>query len=240
MTLGSITARNAALDACYGGLHASNWPATLWVHLYGGNPTTGGPELSSAGGYAPTSFPNDDSGWSPATGGQKINASTPTFPVSTGAWSAAASYFWLTDSESSLPAPSTPTVTPEGATGASSWQYVVTALNAVGETTPSGIGVTTSGVTALSTTDYNAIAWAAVTDASSYNVYRLTAGVFELIGNTTGTTFDDTGQNPTAQNPPASNGTMTLLDGGPLASPIFVPASGYTISFPPGTIVIAD
>jgi len=103
--------------------------------------------------------------------------------------------------------PQAPSVTPEGTTGSTTYEYVITALLVDAETTPSPIGSTTTGNATLSATNYNAISWAGVVGASSYNVYRLTAGVFELIGNTTATTFDDTGQAPSTQNPPTTNGT---------------------------------
>jgi hypothetical protein len=102
MALGSTLAQNLALDACYGSSHASVWPATLYLRLYNGNPMTGGTELTGAGGYAPVAMVNDSTHWPNASGGQKSNGVTLAFPTSSGAWSSAATYFWLTDGTGNL------------------------------------------------------------------------------------------------------------------------------------------
>lgn len=243
MSLGSTKARNMSLDACYGDAHSSTWPATIWLHLFVSDPTQGGIELTSAGGYAPVSAANSTANFPDASGGQKTTATAMDFAASTGAWSGPADYWWFTDSQTALVAPTSPTVTPTGTSGSAAWYYVVTALNSEGETTASGIGMTAAGAAVLSATNYNALTWAAVTGASAYNVYRSTtgaAGTFNLIASPVGNSYDDTGATATAPVPPTSNTTQTLLDGGPLRVPIIVGTTpGYVVSFPAGSIVIS-
>jgi hypothetical protein len=240
MTLGSVKAKNMALDASYGGGRATNWPGTVWLHLFAGDPTTGAAEING-GGYAPVSVPNDTTHWPAAAGGLKVNGQTISFPVSTAAWSAPATFFWMSDSGTQLLAPPVPTVTNVGTAGTTNAQYVVTVLNALGETTPSGIGVTTTGNANLTTSNYNVIAWTAVTGATGYNVYKLVGSAFEFLATTTATSYHDTGATPIAtENPPISNTTMTLLDGGPLSVPLRVVASGVIVGFPPSSLVIGS
>lgn len=101
MSLGSVTAKDASLDACYGDNASSVWPSTVYLRLYNTNPTLGGTELSG-GGYAAVAVTNNSDNWPDASAGQKMNGETFSFPTSTGAWSAAATYFWLTDSDFNL------------------------------------------------------------------------------------------------------------------------------------------
>jgi hypothetical protein len=225
------------LDACYGDNHASNWPATIWLHIFQGDPTLGALELTG-GGYAAVSASNDSASYPDAAGGSKSTGVDFDFATSTGPWSAPGTYWYFTDSATSLLPPAAPTVTNVGTAGTTNWQYVVTVVNSAGETTPSGIGVTVTGNAVLTGGNYNHIAWSAVGGAASYNVYRLVAGVFDLIGNTSGTSFNDTGGSATTP-APMSNTTMTLLDGGPLRLPILVLSAGYGVTFPAGSITIA-
>jgi len=115
-----------------------------------------------------------------------------------------------------LPPPSSPSVTPVGAAGTTTYDYVITAQRGAGETLPSAPGQTTTGVATLSTTDYNSLSWAGTSDAESYGVYRYSATTqtYQLIGTASGTTFDDTGQAPSTQTPPTSPSmTVTLFEG---------------------------
>lgn len=61
-----------------------------------------------------------------------------------------------------LTPPSTPTVTPEGTTGSTTYSYEVVATNAYGSTKPSTSGSTTTGNATLSSTNYNRVAWGGV------------------------------------------------------------------------------
>lgn len=239
MTLGSVKGKNISLDACYGSGHASDWPSTVYLHLFAGDPTIGAPEVSG-GGYAPVTITNDSTHWPNAMGGLKVNGISETLPTSTGPWSAPATYFWLTDSATQLLPPMSPVVTNVGAAGVTNAQYVVTVLNSEGETTPSGIGVTVTGNAVLNGSNYNHIVWSAVSGASSYNVYKLVGGVFVFLHNTSSTSYNDQGAATTTQTPPVSNTTMTLLDGGPLSTPIRVLAAGAVVTFMPSSIVIGD
>ncbi len=42
MSLGSVKAQNISLDACYGSNHSSEWPSTIYLHLFVSDPTQGG------------------------------------------------------------------------------------------------------------------------------------------------------------------------------------------------------
>ncbi|MBT9168339.1 MAG: hypothetical protein DDT19_01684 [Syntrophomonadaceae bacterium] len=96
-----------------------------------------------------------------------------------------------------LPTPGTPTVTPQGTTGTTTWSYRITARSSVGETLASTAGTTTTGNAILGATDFNRITWSAVAGAVDYRIYRTTAGgtpsTTGLIGTTASLIFDDTG-----------------------------------------------
>jgi hypothetical protein len=239
MSLGSVRARDMCLDANYGSQHASNWPSTVYLHMFQGDPTLGAPEISG-GGYAPISVPNDSSHWPNATSGLKVNGQAEAFPTSTGAWSAPATYFWITDAAAQLLPPAAPTVTNVGTAGVTNAQYVVTVLNALGESTPSGIGVTTTGNATLGVSNYNHLTWSAVAGATGYNIYKLVGGAFVFLATTTLTSYNDEGAATGSQTAPVANTTMTLLDGGPLSVPIRVLGAGAIVEFPPSSIVIGD
>ncbi|HET9174671.1 MAG TPA: hypothetical protein VFN56_05355 [Candidatus Saccharimonadales bacterium] len=100
-------------------------------------------------------------------------------------------------------------VTPVGATGSSPWSYEVIGVDSKGNLLPGpySAGETDIGNSTLSSSNYNQISWSSIPGAVSYNVYRtgnfwvdLSLG---LIGNTTGTTFNDTGLTATGT-PPSS------------------------------------
>jgi hypothetical protein len=124
-------------------------------------------------------------------------------------------------------APTVTTSTTGGSIAASTaMTYGVTALNAQGESTESA---TTSITTGSSTaTNSNTITWTAVSGATSYNIYQ--GG--KLIGNTSGTSFTDTGY-PGGVAAPTVNGTGTT------AYPLLVPVAGilHPIWHPSGLTV---
>lgn len=72
---------------------------------------------------------------------------------------------------SAINAPNAPTVTRTGTTGTYSFSYKVTAVTAVGETTPSSAGSDNLNQATLDTTSYMSVSWSAVTDAIGYNLY---------------------------------------------------------------------
>jgi len=82
-------------------------------------------------------------------------------------------------------------------------------------------------------TNSNAISWSAYSGAASYNVYRGTAGgvsglgTYGLIGNTTSTSFTDTGQTAGAGLPGSSNQAFTVM---PFSSVVTDTANGWDIS----------
>ncbi|MDL2342454.1 MAG: right-handed parallel beta-helix repeat-containing protein, partial [Patescibacteria group bacterium] len=124
----------------------------------------------------------------------------------------------------------TPAITNQGAAGAVSYSYVVTAITKDGyETTVSPTGTTATGNATLNGTNFNRITFAHVSGAYSYNVYRTasagTPSSTGLIGNvldssqafnTNGTsasslTFDDTGLAGGAAAPTVQSGNLLVV-----------------------------
>lgn len=102
------------------------------------------------------------------------------------------------------------TATTGGTLAAATYYYKVSALNAAGETLPSG---EQSQVTTGSTSTVT-VNWAAVPGATSYRVYRGTAAGAENVYFTAGagaTSFVDTGAAGTAGTPAAANTTGSGL-----------------------------
>ena len=95
----------------------------------------------------------------------------------------------------SMAAPSAPTVTPQGTTGATTYTYKVVALNRTGATEASSAGTTTTGNATLSSSNFNRITWTAVTNATAYQVYRTVGGATTGLVATVGAVLvlDDTG-----------------------------------------------
>lgn len=103
------------------------------------------------------------------------------------------------------------TATTGGTLAAATYYYVVTALNANGETIASNeLSVVTTG-----TTSANTVSWAAVTGATGYRIYRGTAaGIYDgYVEVGAVTSYVDTGSALTAGSPPASNTTGGALVG---------------------------
>lgn len=107
-----------------------------------------------------------------------------------------------------------PSVTTVGTAGTTSYSYVVTALVGTLEAEKSQEITITTGNAVLSATNYNQISWGALANASSYNVYGRTAGAEKLLGNTSGTSFNDQGGALGTQNPPASSQVGGMWDDG--------------------------
>ena len=98
----------------------------------------------------------------------------------------------------SLSTPSAPTITNNGAAGATTWTYRVEALNRDQTSIASGAGSTATGNATLTSSNSNRVTWSAVTGATSYRIWRTvagtsptTTGAIGITGNVT--TFDDTG-----------------------------------------------
>lgn len=78
-------------------------------------------------------------------------------------------------------APNAPTVTRTGSTGTYTYSYKITAVTAVGETTPSTAGTQVANVAELDTSTYMTVSWSAVTNAIGYNVYGRKDGTWYFI-----------------------------------------------------------
>ncbi len=115
-----------------------------------------------------------------------------------------------------------PSVTPVGASGNTSYGYGVIAVGQNGGWTtcvPTLIG---TGNAELTSTNYNTISWNSVSGASSYVVFRTTSGGTDGLGNLlgtgiigmgiTGTSFNDTGISSTSANLPSSNTAASFAE----------------------------
>ena len=96
----STTAKNTVLTSLVGSSKAAGAPGTLYLALYDGNPTTTGAELGTSGGYARLAVTSNDTNFGEATAGEKANLTTFTFPTSTAAYSAPATYVVIFDASS--------------------------------------------------------------------------------------------------------------------------------------------
>ena len=105
-----------------------------------------------------------------------------------------------------LDTPATPTVTPQGTTGATSYSYKVVALAQNGVSAASAAGSTTTGNATLSASNTNRVTWVAISGASAYRIYRTvgaaTQGLIATVGGTT--TLDDTGLTGDSSTAPAT------------------------------------
>ena len=106
-----------------------------------------------------------------------------------------------------VPAPGAPTGTvgTAGSMGNGTYYYVITALDALGETIA---GTQSAGKVVTGPSGSVVLAWAAVPEAVSYKVYRTTtSGVYTTpcyLGNPTAATYTDTALNASAGAPPAA------------------------------------
>ncbi len=127
-----------------------------------------------------------------------------------------------------LPNPSAPTVTSVGSVGVSTWSYKIVVRLSDGTTTTaaSSAGSVTSGFPTLSSTNYNAVSWSAVSNASSYDVYRTAAGTSpatlgRIATGLTATSYNDQGAAGDSSTAPTVNATGGItLNGGPIILPL--------------------
>lgn len=115
--------------------------------------------------------------------------------------------------------PAAPTVTPQGTTGATTYSYRISAVNAIGETLASTAGTTATGNAALSGSNFNRVTWAGVPGAAAYKVYGRSSGSELLIATVAPTLnrYDDTGAVTPSGALPSSNTTGGRLGVGKTA-----------------------
>jgi hypothetical protein len=111
-----------------------------------------------------------------------------------------------------LTAPSSPTVAVStGTNGTYTYSYKVSAVSAVGETTPSSAVSQTATVATLDATSYMTVTWTAVSNATGYNLYGRKAGMWYFMTNVEG------------------NATLTYADKGTITpQEAFQPPEGNT------------
>ena len=108
---------------------------------------------------------------------------------------------------SQLAAPASLTATPVGTTGATTYNYSVTAIDAGGETTARAASPITTGNATLSASNYNHLAWASVDGATGYRIYRVTGSVLLAEVDAATLTYNDVGAAGTAGTAPTTNTT---------------------------------
>lgn len=96
-----------------------------------------------------------------------------------------------------------------GTLAADTYEYVVTAITATGETLPSNV----ASATIVGATGSVDLTWAAVTGATGYNVYGRQAGSLGFIGTTALLTFTDTGAVAPGAAPPTEDTSGTAPAG---------------------------
>lgn len=150
---------------------------------------------------------------------------------------AAAPYAFVTDraAGSTIAAPVVTLGAAAAGTLTGTFYWVVTALNAKGET------IASNEVSATLAAEEQTLNWAAVAGATSYNVYRGTVAGEEniLVANVAGTTYTDNGAAGTAVTPPEVNlaAVGTIFWVWTLAEPISALA-GKPIKAPAGGLII--
>ena len=111
-----------------------------------------------------------------------------------------------------LATPAAPTVTPTGTSGSTSYSYKIVAKQADGSyAAASAAGSTTTGNATLSSTNYNALSWTAVSNAASYDIYRVTGGSTQgKISNVTTNSYNDQGATGDGTTAPTINVTGAI------------------------------
>ena len=103
-------------------------------------------------------------------------------------------------------------VSTSGVAGTTNYVYQIVGVNAAGNVLPPpyAVGYTNSGNATLDASNFDTISWPSVAGAVSYNIYR-SVGVVSggLIGNTTSTTYNDTGAAATGSVPLGSAGSIS-------------------------------
>ncbi|MEK9753366.1 MAG: hypothetical protein VW338_09165 [Rhodospirillaceae bacterium] len=128
---------------------------------------------------------------------------------------------WTVSTPTFAPVIATPTggsVTPQGTTGATTYNYKVTAIadETFEESLPTAALSTSSGNATLSDTNFNRVAWSAVSGATKYDVYKDENGLYGYIGSTESTQYDDTNYEPDLERtPPQARNPFSSTDDKP-------------------------
>lgn len=104
--------------------------------------------------------------------------------------------------------PISPLVGPQGTPGATTYSYVVVAINSVGHSEASAVGTTTTGAAALTGVNFNRLTWTRVPRNEGYRVYRTVGGATQGLIATLATdveTVDDTGLAGSGATAPTDN-----------------------------------
>jgi hypothetical protein len=110
-----------------------------------------------------------------------------------------------------------------GGAGTATYEYVITAIDAAGETVASGTQVMNNAPNTLTGSNYVQLLWQPTARATSYNVYGRTPGSPQLLAHVTQPQnvvpeeffyiYNDTGAAPGVQTPPTQQPTNWLMDG---------------------------
>lgn len=176
-------------------------------------------------GYVRQTLTPDTVGWPTValSGGSYMATSAPvTFNATGGTWGPVITCCLAT---LGLVVPNGLTLTVEGLTGASTYEYVVTALSEYGETLGSTPVQVVNANANLSSYDSIELDWNNVASAVAYNVYRTasngsgTSSSTGQIATVTSSTYTDTGVTASSISPPLVDTSGKLIDAYALDDP---------------------
>lgn len=145
----------------------------------------------------------------------------PTYPVREVARVSATS--WTITDVTFAPGQAAPTgqsATQNGATGATTYNYKITAVasETYEESLPTAAATVSNGNATISATNNISVSWTAASGAVEYNVYRSVNGVYGFIGIASASSFVDTGFTPdTVDTPPITRNPFGSSDNYPSA-----------------------
>lgn len=129
-----------------------------------------------------------------------------------------------------LASPGSPSVTPQGTTGATTYQYYVVAEDRIGGTTlPSIVGSTNTGNATLTVTNFNLVQWSPVPGAACYDVLKNDTS-HSVIVCTSATQYSDTGGASSAYTTPTRNSTADDIVDGQLTAGSEVITGGVSVT----------
>jgi hypothetical protein len=124
--------------------------------------------------------------------------------------------------------PGAPTVTQSGASGITSYSYKVVAVDGCGKRTLASSSTTiTTGYSPLGGLNYNQITWTNTSPAGGYDVLRNG----QLIGHTTATLMNDTGQSATSYNNCPTPTDLTINTGSTGTNSVLEVTGTFTMGF---------
>lgn len=155
--------------------------------------------------------------WAAASGASPAsisNSSAITFPTCTAGSSTITNFGMFDTTTLPISAPTISSATQGGTAGSTTYRYILTATNAVGETVGGAEVNVTNGNATLSAGNPITVNWTQITGATGYKLYRTLAGgatntevLLATIGSGATVTYSDQGTTPSGASPPTVNST---------------------------------